>query len=188
MRRRLDERVLTVVSSRCNTARPPSGTVLTRVALILVAGATAAVAVLALLPREPELEAAEAGRVAVGWVGAGIPQAPRRDGAEWEVDVVRPNGSLVEVTVSESGELLGFDEERGRGGSPAPDELTGRLRARAVRAALAATGPGRVLSAEWEHGGGIEVAVRRADGSQVEAALDRRLRLRELEREDPADE
>jgi hypothetical protein len=176
-------------SHRGATSRAdPPPTVLTRVALILVAGAVGAVAVWALSPRGPELDAAETARVAVGWVGAGVPQAPRRDGGEWEVDVVRPNGSLVEVTLGEGGELLGFDEERGRGGGPAPDELTGRLRARAARAALAAAGPGQVLSAEWEHGGGIEVAVRRADGTQVEAAFDHRLRLRELEREDPADE
>jgi hypothetical protein len=163
-------------------------TVLTRVFLILVAGATAAVAVLALWPHERELKSAEAASVAAGWVGAGVTQAPRRDGSEWEVDVVRPNGSLVEVTVGGRGELLGFDEERGPGGSRAPDELTGPTRARAVRVALAATGRGRVLSAEWEQGGGIEVAVRRVNGTQVEVSLDRRFRIREIEREDPADE
>ena len=86
------------------------------------------------------------------------------------------------------GKLHGFDEERGAGGGRAPDELTGRARARAVRAALAATAAGRVLSAEWEQGGGIEVAVRSANGTQVEVGLDRRLRVREVEREDPADE
>ncbi|HZC13557.1 MAG TPA: hypothetical protein VE270_06005 [Thermoleophilaceae bacterium] len=163
-------------------------TVRTRVTLLLVAAAATAVAVLALWPGEPELDRADAASVATGWVGAGAPQTPRRDGDEWEVDVVRPNGSLVEVTVGGRGELLGFDEERGPGGSRAPDELTGPSRARAARAALAATGPGRVLSAEWEQGGGIEVAVRRADGTQVEVGLDQRLRVREIEREDPADE
>jgi hypothetical protein len=45
-----------------------------------------------------------------------------------------------------------------------------------------------VLSAEWEQGGGIEVAVRRRNGTQVEVGLDRRFRIREIEREDPADE
>jgi hypothetical protein len=163
-------------------------TVPARVTLMLVAAAVAAGAVLALWPREPELRAADAAEVAVGWVGAGTPQAPRRDGGEWEVDVVRPNGSLVEVTVGGRGELVGFDEERGPCGSRAPDELNGPGRARAVRAALAATGPGRVLSAEWEQGGGIEVAVRRRSGTQLEVGLDRRLRIRETEREDPADE
>jgi hypothetical protein len=149
-------------------------TVLRRVALILVAAAVAAVVVLAIWPREPELGASDAAAVAARWVGTGMPQAPRRDGSEWEVDVVRPNGSLVEVTVGEGGELLGFDEERGADGGPAPDELTDPARARAVRAALAATGPGRVRSAEWEQGGGIEVAIRRANGTQLEVGLDHR--------------
>jgi hypothetical protein len=162
--------------------------VVTRVALILLAVAAATIAVLALWPREPELEAADAVAAAARWVGTGTPQAPRRDGGEWEVDVARPNGSLVEVTVGERGELLGFDEERGAGGGPAPDELTDPARARAVRAALAATGPGRVRSAEWEQGGGIEVAVRRANGTQLEVGLDHRFRIREIEPEDPADE
>lgn len=102
--------------------------------------------------------------------------------------MVRPDGSLVEVTVGKRGELVGFDEERGPGGGTAPDELTGRARARVVRAAVAVAGPGRVLSAEREHGGEIEVGVRRADGTQVEIELGRRLRIREVEREDPDDE
>jgi hypothetical protein len=163
-------------------------TVVTRVALILGAAAIAAVVALALWPRETEVGAADAAAVAARWVGTGTPQAPRRDGSEWEVDVARPNGSLVEVTVGERGELLGFDEEGGAGGGRAPDELTDTARARAVRAALAATGPGRVRSAEWEQGGGIEVAVRLANGTQLEVGLDRRFRIHEIEPEDPADE
>lgn len=155
---------------------------------LILAVAVAAVAAFVLWPREPELGATDAAKKAAGWVGVGFAQAPRRDGDEWEVDVVRPNGSLVEVTVGGRGELLGFDEERGPRGSRAPDELTGPSRARAVRAAQAATGTGRVLSAEWEQGGGIEVAVRRANGTQLEVGLNRRLRIREIEPEDPADE
>jgi hypothetical protein len=166
------------------------GTVPRRAILVLTAAAvTAAVAaVLALWPREPELDATTAATVASGWVGAGLPQAPRSAGDKWEVDVARPDGSVVEVTVGRRGELLGFDEERGRGGGPAPDELRGPLRARAIRVALAAAGPGTVLSTERERGGGIEIGLRRADGTQVEVELDRRLRIREIEREDPGDE
>jgi hypothetical protein len=163
-------------------------TVLARVTLLLLVAAAVATAALTVRPREPELPASDAAAVAAGWVGAGVPQAPRRDGDEWEVDVVRPDSSLVEVTVGKSRELLGFDEERGRGGGPAPDELRGPTRARPVRAALAAVGPGRVVSAEREFGGGIEVGVRRPDGTQVEVGLDRRMRIVEVEREDPADE
>jgi hypothetical protein len=148
----------------------------------------AATAVLALWPRAPEIEAADAAEVATGWVGQGAAQPPRRDGDEWEVDVIRPDGSLVEVTVGQSGELLGFDEEAAPGGAVAPDELTGAARTQAVRAALDAAGPGRVLSAERELGGEIEVGIRRRDGSQVEVSLDRRLRVVEIEGEDPADE
>jgi hypothetical protein len=122
------------------------------------------------------------------WVGAGTPQAPRRDDDEWEVDVTRPDGSLVEVTLGRRLELLGLDEERARGGEPGPDELRGSRRARAVRAALAAAGPGRVLSAEPEPGGGIEVGVRHPEGAQVEVGLDHRLRVVEIEPEDHRDE
>jgi hypothetical protein len=156
-------------------------------AFLLAAVAGIGAVALALRPPEPELTPAAAAELATGWVGAGTAQPPRRDGGEWEVDVTRPDGSLVEVTVGQRGELLGLDEE----GAPvgrAPDELTGRVRTLAVRAAVAAAGPGRVLSAERELGGGIEVSIRRRDGSQIEVGLDRRLRAVEIEREDPGDE
>ena len=52
---------------------------------------------------------------------AGEAQAPRRDGEAWEVDVVRPNGSLVQVTLGDRLELRQFDEELGPAGTSAPD-------------------------------------------------------------------
>jgi len=70
-------------------------------------------------------------------------QTPRRDDDEWEVDVIRPNGSLVEVTIGDQLELRGLDEELGPGRSRAADELTGRAHKLAVRAAVEAAGPGR---------------------------------------------
>lgn len=161
-----------------------------RAALILLLLSTAAgtAAILALRPSEPELEASDVAPVASGWVGVGRPQPPRREGNEWEVDVVRPDGSVVEVTVGNGRELLGFDEERGPGGGLTPDEVTGPIRDRAIRAALAASGTGRAVGVEREPGGVIEVAVRLAAGTQVEVDLDHRLRVLEVEREDPADE
>ena len=163
-------------------------TVLARLILLVLSVAAGTAAVFPLRPSDPELSARDVAGVAAGWVGVGLPQTPRRDGDEWEVDVARPDGSLVEVTVGTGLELLGFDEERGPGGGPAPDELSGPTRARAVRAALAASGPGTVLHVERESGGDIEVGVRRPDGTQVEVGLDARLRVLEVEREDPADE
>jgi hypothetical protein len=165
-------------------------TVRSRLTPISAAAAVAVVtlAAVALWPREAGLRAEDATAVAIGWVGTGRPQPPRCDGDECEVDVTRPDGSLVEVTVGKNGELIGFDEERGPGGGPAPDELRGMDRARAVRAALAAVGPGRVLGTERDHGGGAEIDVRRSDGTQVEIELDHRLRIREVEPEHPADE
>jgi hypothetical protein len=173
--------------------RPRSATTIgrtmgARLVTVLLVVAAGAAAVLALWPRATPLGAEDAATVAAGWVAIGSPQAPRGDGGEWEVDVARPDGSLVEVTVGRSGELLGFDEERGPGGRPAPDEMSGAARGRAVRAALAAAGPGQVLSAEREAGGHIEVGIRRPDNTQLEVGLDRRLRVIEIEREDPADE
>ncbi len=156
--------------------------------LLLLSIAAGTATILALRPSESELKASDVAPVASGWVGVGRPQPPRREGNEWEIDVVRPDGSVVEVTIGNGRELLGFDEERGPGGGLAPDELTGAVRDRAVRAALGASGPGRALGAEWEPGGVIEVGVRLPGGTQLEVDLDHRLRVLEVEREDPADE
>jgi hypothetical protein len=161
---------------------------LARAITVLLVAALAMGAVVVLWPRDSRLGAADASTVAAGWVAIGTPQAPRSDGDEWEVDVTRPDGSLVEVTVGRRGELLGFDEERGPDGGRAPDELSGPRRDLAVRAALAAVGSGQVVSAERETGGQIEVGIRRPDGAQVEVGFDGRLRIVEIEREDPADE
>jgi hypothetical protein len=131
---------------------------------------------------------ADARVVALHWVGTGVAQEPRADGDEWEVDVVRPDGSLVEVTIGHALEARGFDEERGAGGGLAHDEVRGSLRDRARRAALAATGPGHVLSVEREGVDEIEVGVRTSDGERLEVELNRGLGVVEVEPEDPRDE
>ena len=157
--------------------------------LLLISIVTGSAAVLALTPSDPEVRARDVAPLAAGWVGVGETQPPRREGDRWEVDVVRPDGSVVEVTIGEARELLGFDEERGPAGGRAPDELTGPIRVRAVRAALRASGPGTVLGVEREPRGVIEVGVRRhGGGGRVEVDLDGELRVLEVEREDPADE
>jgi hypothetical protein len=120
------------------------------------------------------------------WVGVGTAEPPRRDGDEWEVDVKRPNGSLVEVTIGNQLELRGLDEELGPGGIPAWDELGGRARERAIDAALIAVGSGRVFSVERESSGSVEVNVRRPNRT-FEVQLDSG-QIVEVEAEDPGDE
>jgi hypothetical protein len=120
-------------------------------------------------------------------VGAGQAQAPRRDGEDWEVDVVRPDGSLVQVTLGESLELSGFDEEFGPGHTPGPDELRGAIRARAIEAAYAHVGPGRVLGVERETSREIDVDMQMGN-DRIEVQLNPRFRAISVKPEDPGDE
>jgi hypothetical protein len=120
-------------------------------------------------------------------VGDGVSQVPRRDGDNWEVDVVRPDGSMVQVSLSKSLDLLGLDEEYGPAGTLAPDEARGPNRLRAVEAAFEEVGPGEVIGVERESRGRYEVGVLQR-GGQVEVELDRNFRVTEVEGEDPRDE
>jgi hypothetical protein len=142
----------------------------------------------ALAPDRRRSDGLDAAQVAAAWVGAAGTDPPRREGDEWEIDVARPDGSLVEVTIGERLELLGLDEEMGPGGGYAEDEVTGAQRVRAVRAALAVVPGGRAVGVEREDDGEVEVAIRRSSEARVEVALDRRLRLIEVEPEHIQDE
>jgi hypothetical protein len=133
------------------------------------------------------ISAAQAKAAALSWVGAGEAQAPRRDGYAWEVDVVRPDGSLVQVALGDALELRGFDEEFGPGHSPGPDELEGAARARAIKAAFWHVGPARVLSVERESSQEIDVDIRLGE-DQIEVELNSRFRLIAVKPEDPRDE
>jgi hypothetical protein len=124
---------------------------------------------------------------AVRWVDAGVAQKPRREDSRWEVDVVRPDGSMVQVSLADDLELRGLDEELGPAGTLAPDELRGMARARAVEAAFAEARRGEVVSVERDSSGEIEVCLRLPEGRQVEVELDHVLRVVEVEREDPCD-
>ena len=125
---------------------------------------------------------------ALDWVGDGVSQVPRREGQNWEVDVIRPNGSMVQVTLGEDLELRDVDEEFGPAGTPAHDELTGARRARAVKAAFAKVGPGQVVGVERDSNREIEVGIRKRRGHQVEVELNGRYEVIEVETEDPRDE
>jgi hypothetical protein len=156
-------------------------------ALIFVATLVALVAIaLGTYDEGEAVSARQAQATGFRWVGVGAAETPRRDGDEWEVDVKRPNGSLVEVTIGDQLELRGLDEELGPGAVPASDELAGSARERAMDAALIAVGSGRVFSVERESSGSVEVNVRRPDGT-FEAQLDSG-QVVEVEPEDPGDE
>jgi hypothetical protein len=141
------------------------------------------------LPRDDgQASASDAETAARYWIDVGTIQPARLEDDVWEVDVLRPDGSLVEVTFDHQLKLRDFDEELGPGGTWAHDEVRGPLRHRAILAALEVTGPGRVSSVERDSPNEVEVNVRPRDGTQIEVELDAQLRVGEMELEDPGDE
>jgi hypothetical protein len=156
--------------------------------IIVFAAVALAIAVMGFEPGEDanpvDVELAALERVG----GDGVAQVPRRDGGNWEVDVIRPDGSMVQVSLGEDLELLGLDEEYGPAGTPAEDEATGAVRRRAVQAAFAEVGTGEVIGVEREPRGRLEVGVLLRGGRQVEVELDSEFRVTEVENEDPRDE
>jgi hypothetical protein len=148
---------------------------------------TVAIVVLAMRLRD-EQGPLDAEAVAVELVGDGIAQDSRREDDRWEIDVVRPDGSMVQVNLGEDLELRALDEELGPAGTLADDELRGPARARAVQAAYTETGIGKVVSVERDAGQGIEVRIRTKTGRQLEVELDRNLRVLEVDHESLGDE
>jgi hypothetical protein len=134
-----------------------------------------------------EHTAVDAEVVALEWVGNGEAHDTRRDGGRWEIDVVRPDGSMVQVNLGDDLELRGLDEELGPAGTLAPDELRGESRERAVRAAFREIGPGQIVSVERDRNRDIDVRIRTEDGL-IEVELDGRFRVLEVEDQDPRDE
>jgi hypothetical protein len=163
-----------------------------RVLFVVFAGVGLALAALwiaaALDEQDLSSNATDAEAAALRWVGTGVTQEPRRDGSDWEVDVVRPNGSVVQVRLGPRLELRDLDEEFGPAGTPAHDEMRGEPRARAVRAAFAETGAGHVVSVERDSTREIEVSIRLSDDRQVQVELDHMFRVVGLKREHPGDE
>jgi hypothetical protein len=140
--------------------------------LVWLAALVAFVLVLTLRDSDDEEAGlAQVRAAALRWVGIGSAEAPRRDGNRWEVDVERPNGSLVEVEMNDQLQLRGIDEELGPHGTLARDELTGPARRRASDAALAVVGSGKVLSVERETKEKVEVRVQRRPDEMLEVQI-----------------
>jgi hypothetical protein len=161
--------------------------VLTKGMIFLIVALVLASAAIQLLDEDDGVSAKEAEIAALSWVRAGEAEPPRREGGNWEVDVRRPDGSLVQVTMGDKLQLLDFDEEFGPAGTPAFDELKGSARARAIEAAFWHVGPGRVVGVERDPTGEIEVGIRMG-GDQIEVRLDERYRVIEVHPEDRSDE
>lgn len=141
------------------------------------------------LPRdEGQARPSDAEAAALERFPQGTAQPARIEDDEWEVDVVRPDGSLVEVTFDHELNFRDLDEEIGPRGRLANDELRGQERRRAIDAAFEVTGAGRVTSVERDSPNEIEVNVRFPNGIQVEVELDRHFHVGEVDNEDPADE
>jgi hypothetical protein len=136
---------------------------------------------------DESFSAADARIAALSWVGVGESETPRREGDSWEVDVRRPDGSLVQVTFDEDLQLRDFDEEFGPAGTPAADELKGADRARAIEATYRHVGPARIVGVERDPTGEVEVGIRMG-GDQIEVRLDERYRVIEVQPEDRGDE
>jgi hypothetical protein len=159
-----------------------------KIMILLIVALLIASAVVQLVRGDGEsVSAADAKTAALTWVGVGRAETPRREGGNWEVDVRRPDGSLVQVTMGDQLELRDFDEEFGPAGTPASDELRGTARKRAVEAAFWHVGPGRVVGVERDPTGEIEVGMRLGQ-DQVEVRLNERFRVIEVRPEDPGDE
>ena len=146
-----------------------------------------AIVVLALRLRDDQ-GPLDAEAVALDIVRDGTAQDSRREDDRWEVDVVRPDGSMVQVTLGNDLKLRSLDEELGPAGTLADDELRGAARARAVHAAFKETGPGEVVSVERDPNGGIEVRIQNGGQRQLELELDRNYRLVEIDDEALGDE
>jgi hypothetical protein len=154
---------------------------------ILFTAMMVAIVVLAIRLRDDQ-GPQEAEAVALEIVEDGVAQDARREDDRWEVDVVRPDGSMVQVSLGEDLELRGLDEELGPAGTLADDELRGAARARAVRAAFRETGPGKVVSVERDANGGIEVRIQHGGRRQLEVELNRNFRVVEVDDEQLSDE
>jgi hypothetical protein len=156
--------------------------------IIIVFGAMLLALVFMGLRVEDPADRVDVEMTALDWVGGGRAQASRRDGDNWEVDVVRRNGSVVQVTLGDDLRLRGLDEESGPAGTLAYDELIGPARARAVQAAFAEVGAGQVIEVEREGRREIGVRIQEPGGREVEVQLNGRFRVTRVEPDGPGDQ
>ncbi|HSN38171.1 MAG TPA: PepSY domain-containing protein [Arthrobacter sp.] len=146
-------------------------------AAIVLGGATVAVAANSQATDDQPLSGTELQRAsdaALAKTGGGtVLKAETDDGATaFEVDVMRPDGSKVEVNLDRSFQVS-TAESQGQDDDSSLPALSAADRDMAGSAALARVGQGTVSEVERENEGGsaYEVEVRLNDGSQVEVQL-----------------
>ena len=146
-------------------------------AAVILGGATVAVAASTQAADDQPLggtELQQASDAALAKVGGGtVLKAETDDGATaFEVDVMRPDGSKVEVKLDRSFQASTVESE-GRDDDSGLTALSAEDRDKAGNAALARVGQGTVSEVEREDEGGsaYEVEVRLNDGTQVEVQL-----------------
>jgi uncharacterized membrane protein YkoI len=141
-------------------------------AAVVLGGATVAVAAGTLANDDQQLSGTElqqASDAALAKAGGGTVLKAETDDGAYEVDVLRPDGTKVEVEVDRSFQAT-VDDRDDDSKLPA---LSAADRDRAANAALARVGQGTVSEVERENEGGAayEVEVRLGDGSQVEVQV-----------------
>ena len=121
-----------------------------------------------------------ASQAALAKTGGGKVTDSERDtenGATYEVEVTKPDGSQVDVRLNDQFKVVVAEPDPEDAGDEQGDDgaaLTGATLDRASKAALTKTGGGTVTGAErdTENGATYEVEVTKADGSQVDVRLD----------------
>lgn len=153
--------------------------------------------------------AVEAALAATGGGTANAVERDGEDGASWEVEVAKPDGTTVDVRLDESLNVVviegdedgddGDGDERdardddgdeGGGRDDADDIVAGPLADRIADAALAANRGGTVVSVERDDDGGAmsEVEIAMPDGSRVEVHVDDNLEVVSSELEEADDD
>jgi uncharacterized membrane protein YkoI len=115
------------------------------------------------------------------------------NGAAWEVEITKPDGSTVDVALDSAFKVVGSeagdddgkdedgkgdddqaegDEQEGAGDNADDPQVTGPEADQAKAAALAETGGGTVGSVQRDDSTGWEVEITKPDGSTVDVSLD----------------
>jgi uncharacterized membrane protein YkoI len=152
-------------------------------AAVVVGGATIAVAQQD--PGPPDLDrAAQIGLDTVG--GGDVMGVEQNDDGSYEVEVRRTDGSEIDVDLSATFDVVRTDDDLADSDDADADErpVDTDTRTRAGDAALAAVGDGDVVSVETDDGGGYDVEIRHADGTESEVTLDAALNVLHTESDD----